>query len=82
VEVNITIRAGSTIRWVNQSGLFHTITPQNTAQAGVWQRAETAANGTVLEHTFSTAGQTYNYRCEPHSSSFTSGMVGTITVVQ
>lgn len=79
---NVTIRAGSSIRWVNDVGVTHTITPQNTSQVGVWARTLSSATGTALTHQFSTAGQTYNYRCEPHSSSFTSGMVGTITVVQ
>jgi plastocyanin len=80
VNGTITIPAGTTVRWVNQDGLTHTVTPENTSQAGVWTRQETTSAGTVFEHTFTVPNQTYRYRCEPHSTSFTSGMVGTITV--
>ena len=77
---NITIAAGTTVRWINDAAINHTITPENTNQPGVWQRRVVNNSGERFEHTFTVAGQTYRYRCEPHSSSFTSGMVGTITV--
>ncbi|HUF49358.1 MAG TPA: plastocyanin/azurin family copper-binding protein [Longimicrobiales bacterium] len=76
----LTIAAGTRVRFVNDGAVFHTITPENANQAGVWTRRETTQRGTVFEHTFAVSGQTYRFRCEPHSSSFTSGMVGTITV--
>lgn len=76
----ITIPPGTTVRWINEENVFHTVTPENATQSGVWQRQTTSAPGTVLEHTFTVPSQTYRYRCEPHSSSFTAGMVGTITV--
>ena len=79
---DITIKPGTTIRWINDAALMHTITPENSSQPGVWQRVETSAPGVVLEHTFTVADQTYRYRCEPHSANFTTGMVGVIRVSQ
>jgi plastocyanin len=76
----ITIAPGTTVRWINADGADHTVTPENSSQAGVWQRQVTSSQGTVFEHTFTVPNQTYRYRCEPHSTSFTSGMVGVITV--
>jgi plastocyanin len=76
----ITIAVGTTVRWINSDGQSHTVTPENASQAGVWQRQVTSSQGTVFEHTFTAANQTYRYRCEPHSTNFTSGMVGVITV--
>jgi plastocyanin len=76
----ITVSPGTTVRWINDTSDSHTVTPENTSQPGVWQRQTTSSQGTVFEHTFSVANQTYRYRCEPHSTNFTSGMVGTVTV--
>ena len=77
---NLTIAAGTRVRWVNDHAVFHTITPENSSQPGVWQRREMSVAGQTFDHTFTVSGQTYRYRCEPHSTSFTNGMVGTITV--
>ncbi|HEX6132610.1 MAG TPA: carboxypeptidase regulatory-like domain-containing protein [Longimicrobiales bacterium] len=76
----VTIPVGTTVRWINGDGVTHTVTPQNTSQPGVWQAATLSQQGATLEHTFNVAGQTYNYRCVPHSSDFNNGMVGTIIV--
>jgi plastocyanin len=76
----ITIEPGTTVRWINDGNDAHTVTPENTSQSGVWQRQTTSSPGLVFEHTFNVPNQTYRYRCEPHSTSFTSGMVGTVTV--
>ena len=80
IPANITITRGSKVRWLNDSGVFHTVTPETATQTGGFQRQTTSSNGLVFEHTFDTAAQTYRYRCEPHSSSFTAGMVGSIQV--
>jgi plastocyanin len=79
---NLSVTAGTKVRWVNDVGGTHTITPQNASQAGVFPRVTFGgqAGAVVLEHTFSTPGQTYPYRCELHSDNFTSGMVGQVTV--
>ncbi|MBI4544382.1 MAG: copper-binding protein [Gemmatimonadetes bacterium] len=77
VPDTLTITRGTRVRWVNESDFFHTVTPRNTSQPGVWSRRETSGRGPVLEHTFSVGGQTYNYFCEPHESF---GMVARIRV--
>ncbi len=79
-RTDITIAPGTRVRWINDTSDFHTITPENATQAGVWQRTETNTQGVALEHVFTVAGQTYRYRCEPHSADFTTGMVGVIRV--
>lgn len=67
----LTIQRGTTVRWVNQGGGFHTVTPQGHTQ---WPRAELPSTGNSFQHTFNTPG-TFPYFCEPHA-----GMSGTITV--
>jgi len=74
---NVTIAPGTTVRWINDADILHTVTPSNPQQPGVWARAERATRGVVLEHRFTVAGQTYHYFCEPH---LTAGMTGTIRV--
>lgn len=72
---NLTVKAGATVRWVSDDS-FHTVTPEDPAQPGGWERAG-VFQGEAFEHTFRVAG-TFRYFCEPHVDS---GMVGTITVV-
>jgi plastocyanin len=72
---DITIAAGTTIRWVVSDGV-HTVTPNNAAQAGVWADRELAGSQS-FEHTFNTPGETYNYHCVPHAAT---GMTGVIRV--
>jgi plastocyanin len=77
---SVTITPGTTVRWINDAAMEHTITPENAGQPGVWERQVTNSAGVVYEHTFNEPSQTYRYRCEPHSAGFDSGMVGMITV--
>jgi plastocyanin len=74
---DVTIDPGTRVRWTSATSELHTVTPDNSQQAGVWARATSAATGTVLTHTFNVSGQTYTYHCEPHLSV---GMTGTIRV--
>lgn len=74
---DVTIDPGETVRWYNQSGIFHTITPDDPDQEGVWDAATTQREEVALTHVFNVPGQTYSYRCTVHP-----GMVGTITVRQ
>lgn len=76
----VTISPGTKVRWINDSQVFHTVTPQDTLQPGVWKEVETSSVGPVFEFTFNVPGQTYVYRCEPHSTDFANGMVGRIVV--
>lgn len=72
---DLSVDAGTTVRWVASGSTFHTITPQNLQQPGVWARATSSSSGTVLTHTFTLSGQTYSYFCEVHA-----GMTGVIRV--
>lgn len=70
------IEAGTTVRWVNASPDFHTVTPEGHDE---FPRREFPADarGETFEHTFDSPG-TFPYFCEPHRSL---GMVGEIEVV-
>ena len=69
-----TIAPGKTVRWVHAGGnIFHTVTPDGHAE---WQEGSRSSQGTVLEHTFQSAGD-FPYFCDPHRSV---GMVGRVTV--
>ncbi len=70
---SLTVETGSTVRWVNVTTTFHTVTPDGHSE---WTRTETQAIETVLEVTFDTAG-TFEYFCEPHQAV---GMEGEIIV--
>lgn len=70
---SVTVKAGSTIRWVNTQAILHTITPDGHTQ---WNRVETSATGEVMRVTINTPGE-YDYHCEIHA-----GMNGEIVVRQ
>jgi plastocyanin len=73
----VTITAGGTVRFEYGSGQGHTVTPENPS--GSWVEHSLAAPADDFSVTFPTPG-TYRFRCRPHSSSFTTGMVGVIVV--
>jgi plastocyanin len=84
---NITIKAGTTVKWVNASDNRHTATddPKFEKSAGMailpaggapWSTAF-VGNGQETTHTFTTPGR-YQYFCRNHGQF---GMVGTVTVV-
>jgi plastocyanin len=73
----VTIPAGGTVRFEYGSGVAHTVTPENPA--GSWVERNLASASDNFSVTFTTPG-TYRYRCRPHSTNFTTGMVGVITV--
>jgi plastocyanin len=68
----VTISVGTTVRWINDSNTFHTVTPRDHSE---WSRVELSTAGQTFEHTFETAG-TFDFFCEPHEST----MTGSITV--
>jgi plastocyanin len=70
---NLTISAGTAVRWVNTGTMLHTVTPDGHTE---WTSANLASNGATFTHTFNTPG-TYEYYCQPHQGS---GMTGTVTV--
>lgn len=73
----VTIPAGGTVRFEWQGGGAHTVTPETPS--GSWVERDLASATDNFSVTFDTPG-TYRYRCRPHSQSFTTGMVGVITV--
>lgn len=76
VPDSVRISPGTTVRWTNVGNAFHTITPREAEQAGVWERTGMTADQRFT-HTFDTAGQVYDYFCEPHEGQ---GMLGKIVV--
>lgn len=69
----IVISAGTTVTWTWAGGNAHDIVFDD-GQAP----ATLMTNGTHTR-SFATAG-TFRYRCNPHSTNFTNGMIGEITV--
>lgn len=67
---NITIPAGSTVRWTSE-GDTHT----STSDTGLWDSGNLPP-GEAFSYTFNTPG-TYNYHCELHP-----GITGTINVTE
>ena len=67
------VARGTTIRWINEDNMFHTVTPENHS---AWDRTETNSPGVVLEVLLINPG-TFPYFCEPHQGA---GMTGTIVV--
>lgn len=75
----IEVPAGSTVRWVNGSETFHTVTfsPSMTERVGDGTFSESIfEEGAVIERTFGTTGD-FTYFCQPHASF----MAGQIVVV-
>jgi plastocyanin len=69
----LTIDRGTTVRWRNSTGTFHTVTPDGNTVFEAWQ---TNSSGQTFEVRFDQPG-TYRYFCEPHRSL---GMMGVIEV--
>lgn len=73
---DVTIEPGTTVRWVNDVSVFHTITPDGHTE---WSRATVNTAGDEFTHTFDTEGD-FPYYCEPHGGPNGQGMSGSITV--
>jgi plastocyanin len=75
---DITVRAGTTVRWLNEEAVFHTVTSTNTLErrrpSGLFNRS-LFARGQTFEYTFRRPG-TFHYYCQPHSEF----MFGTVRV--
>jgi plastocyanin len=72
-DADVTIAPGTTIRWINQDGMLHTVTPDGHT---AWTSTSLGTQGATFQHTFTAAG-TYAYYCQPHQSA---GMTGVIRV--
>ena len=72
---DVAVRVGGTVRWINATPTFHTITPNTPSQAGAWTSQNVPAQqGFIFSHTFNTAGD-FNYLCRVHA-----GMTGVVRV--
>lgn len=69
----LTIEAGTTVRWRSTSAMLHTVTPDGHS---AWTSATLGGVGDTFTFTFDQPG-TYAYYCEPHLSS---NMRGTVIV--
>ena len=72
----LTVSAGTIVRWVNDSDLPHT----TTADDGAWDSGN-MESGATFEFTFEEPGE-YPYYCEIHGGPGGEGMSGTITVTE
>ncbi|MGK7311851.1 MAG: plastocyanin/azurin family copper-binding protein [Candidatus Longimicrobiales bacterium M2_2A_002] len=70
---DLTIEPGTTVRWVNQTSTFHTVTPDGHSE---WTESSLSEVGETFTHTFDTEG-TFPYYCSPHRDL---GMTGSVTV--
>jgi plastocyanin len=75
---SVTVPAGTTVRWVNEDPVFHTVTSTASLErkrpTGLFDRSLFARNQTA-EYKFTRPG-TYHYYCRPHSEF----MAGTVRV--
>ncbi len=85
VPSTLTVPAGSTVTWVNDDDVFHTVTSDET---GGPLDSPHVLKGQTYVHVFNDEG-TFAYHCTPHSSHDTSGhgpmytgMTATVTVKQ
>ena len=69
VSNGLHVTVGTTVKWVNNDNMVHTVTADDNS----YNSGDLAA-GATFSHTFSTAG-TYTYHCKYHS-----GMTGTVWV--
>jgi plastocyanin len=76
----VTVKAGTTVRWVNDDPVFHTVTSTDSLDRlrpnGIFNRS-LFARGDVFDYTFTRPG-TYHYYCQPHSGF----MTGTVRVTE
>jgi plastocyanin len=74
----VRVPTGSTVRWTNADGVFHTVTSSaslDRREPNAVFDGTIAARGQAFEHTFARPG-TYHYYCRPHSEF----MAGTVIV--
>lgn len=70
---DLTIEPGTTIRWVNDANVAHTVTPDGHE---TWEEATLSSQGDTFEHTFDSEG-TFEYECIFHLAE---GMTGVVRV--
>lgn len=77
VPSNIEVNVGTTIVWINNSNVTHTVTSGSNGEQNGQFNSGSLIPGAEFSFTFTETG-TFNYFCIPH---LTAGMTGTVTVV-
>jgi plastocyanin len=76
--MELEVPVGTTVRWVNEDAVFHTVTSTATLQprrpSGLFDRS-LFRKGDTFQRTFDKAG-TFHFYCQPHADF----MFGTVTV--
>jgi plastocyanin len=76
--MELTVSPGTTVRWVNDDDVFHTVTSTATLQprspSGLFDKS-LFRKGDVFEHRFTSPG-TFHFYCQPHADF----MFGTVMV--
>lgn len=70
----ITVKVGTTVKWVNKDSVLHTVTSGADRKADGKFDGNIASSGSEFSYTFSAPG-TYEYYCKPHAN-----MNGTVVV--
>ena len=74
---NIRVKAGPTVRWVNEDDVRHNVVAlDENDQSGLPAQNELLGKGGTYEFTFNTIG-TFKYKCTPHPF-----MTGSVEVVE
>jgi len=75
----LTVKAGTTVTWINQDSFIHTATSGNSPseRSGLFDSGN-LNEGETFSFTFDESG-TYDYFCIPH---YSLGMIGKIIVVE
>jgi len=68
--------SGSTVRWINDATVTHTVTPDSATLAESWKPDTLTTAGQTAQHTF-TAAVEHVYHCAIHRGS---GMTGVVRV--
>jgi plastocyanin len=76
VSQDVTVPRCGTVRWTWAGGVTHNVTFESSALG----TGSGNQNAGTFDKVFDVAAGVYRYRCTIHSTSFTSGMIGTVTV--
>jgi plastocyanin len=71
----LTVKAGTTVRWVKKGGGFHTVEADN----GSFKSTELKSENSYFDHLFDKAGK-FPYHCTFHGDKGGKDMAGTVVV--
>ena len=61
----ITVQRGTVVRFVNDTNVPHSVSPENPGQPGAWTGSGLSQQGQQIDIVFNTAGD-FGYFCAPH----------------